>query len=134
MTLKRTYFPQRNFDDTFSAFVDMCVQNKWEFPGIPLKQLQESVKAQRLERSTHDALQLQYRKLHESFGVAQAQRYALFASALHAARGLFRDNKPVTAQLTRFSAPTASRRSSPSANRNDPSKEGSPKSPAPLTA
>ena len=134
MTLKKTYFPQRNFDDTFSAFVDMCAQNKWEFPGIPLKRLQESVRAQRLERSTHDALQLQYRKLHESFGVAQAQRYALFASALHAARGLFRDNKPVMAQLTRFSAPTASRRSSPSANRHDPNKEGTPKSPAPPTA
>jgi hypothetical protein len=131
--MKRTFFPQRNFDDTFAAFVDMCVHNKWEFPGIPLKMLQDSVKAQRQERSAHDAMQLQYRKLHESFGISQAQRYALFASALHAARGLFRGNKPVMAQLARFTAPTASRRSGPSPSGNDPNKETHPRGPSPIS-
>ena len=57
MPVKKTYYPSKTFDDDFGAFVQMCVTNKWEFPGISLKSLQASVKAQRDERADHDALE-----------------------------------------------------------------------------
>lgn len=102
MPVKKTYYPSKTFDDDFGVFVEMCAANSWEFPGISIKALQASVKAQRAERSSHDALELQYFKEHESFGLAQAERHALFGAALHAARGLFRNDKAVLAQLSRF--------------------------------
>ncbi len=110
MTTRKPYYPSKTFDEDLGAFVDMCTVNKWEFPGIPLKSLQDAIAAQRAERASHDALELQYRKQHESFGVAQAQRYALFACALHAARGLFRNNRAVLAQLARFTGNKGNRR------------------------
>lgn len=114
MPVKKTYYPSKTFDDDFGAFVQMCVTNKWEFPGISLKTLQAAIKTQRTERASHDALELQYLQEHEKFGLAQAQRHALFGAALHAARGLFRNDKAVVAQLSRFTRPSGNRRKKPS--------------------
>ena len=110
MPVKKTYYPSKTFDDDFDAFVQMCVTNQWEFPGISLKSLQAAIKAQRTERSSHDALELSYFQDHENFGVAQAQRHALFSAALHAARGLFRNDIAVLAQLARFKRMNGNRR------------------------
>lgn len=125
MPVKKTYYPSKTFDDDFGAFVQMCVTNKWEFPGISLKTLQAAVKAQRDERSSHDALELRYFQEHENFGVAQAQRHALFGAALHAARGLFRNDIAVLAQLSRFTRNNGNRRKKPSDG------PGTPPEPAP---
>ncbi len=120
MPVKKTYYPSKTFDDDFGAFVQMCITNKWQFPGISLKSLQSAVKAQRAERSSHDALELLYFQEHENFGVAQAQRHALFGAALHAARGLFRNDIATLAQLSRFTRTSGNRRKKPSAGRIPP--------------
>lgn len=132
MPVKKTYYPSKTFDDDFGAFVQMCVTNNWEFPGISLKALQAAVKAQRAERASHDALELSYFQEHENFGVAQAQRHALFGAALHAARGLFRNDIAVLAQLSRFTRTNGNRRKKPS-GRPDIPPEPAPKQP-PTTA
>lgn len=119
MSTRKIYYPQRNFDDTFAAFVDMCTLHKWEFPGIQLKALQDAVKLQRSERAAYEALTLQYRKVRYAFAQSQAERHALFCAALHAARGSFRNNHPVRAQLDRFRAVAQGRRRLPQ-NGNQP--------------
>lgn len=131
MPVKKTYYPAKTFDDDFGAFVQMCVTNKWEFPGISLKMLQAAIKSQRTERSSHDALELQYLQEHEKFGVAQAQRHALFGAALHAARGLFRNDKAIVAQLARFTRTNGNRRKKPSSGPEVPPEP--PPSPLPPT-
>lgn len=129
MPVKKTYYPSKTFDDDFAAFVQMCVTNKWEFPGVSLKALQAAIKTQRLERSSHDALELSYLQEHEQFGVAQAQRHALFGAALHAARGLFRNDKVVLAQLSRFTRTSGNRRKKSSEQPDAPA-EPPPSQPA----
>lgn len=132
MPVKKTYYPCKTFDDDFDAFVQMCVTNKWEFPGILLKSLQSAVRDQRAERSSHDAMELAYFHEHENFGVAQDKRYALFGAALHAARGLFRNNKAVLAQLSRFTRANGNRRKKPYAGPNasaQPTPSQPPKTP-----
>lgn len=113
MAPKRTYYPTKTFDDDLAAFTEMCLSNKWEFPGVSVRDLQEAVKAQRAERAKHDALELKFFDVHEKFGLEQAARYQLYAAALHAARGLFRNNKAVLAQLERFKSPTGGRKKAP---------------------
>jgi hypothetical protein len=110
MAPRKTYYPSKTFDDDFAAFVAMAVTHNWVFPGLTTASLKAQVKAQRADRAKHDALELQYLKEHERFGVAQAERYALFSAALNAARGSFRDNKEVLAQLARFKSPRGGRK------------------------
>jgi hypothetical protein len=124
MSNRKIYYPQRNFDDTFAAFVDMCTLHTWEFPGIQLTSLQDAVKQQRSERAAYEALALQYRKVRMAFAQSQAERHALFCAALHAARGSFRNNHPVRAQLDRFRAVAQGRRRTP--------QNGDPPDPVPL--
>ena len=122
MPVKKTFYPSKTFDDDLAAFVDMCATNGWQFPGISLKSLQAAVKAQRSERLSHDAQELSYYQAHENFGLAQAQRHALFSSALHAARGLFRNDKAVLAQLDRFTRNTGRRGKRPTKEPGVPDK------------
>lgn len=110
MAPRKTYYPSKTFDDDFAAFVEMAVTHNWVFPGLTAASLKAEVKAQRADRAKHDALELQYLKEHERFGLAQAERYALFSSALNAARGVFRNNKEVLAQLARFKSPRIGRK------------------------
>lgn len=110
MAPRKTYYPSKTFDDDFAAFVEMAVSNNWAFPGISAADLKAEVKAQRADRAKHDALELQYLKEHERFGVAQAERHALFSSALNAARGVFRNNKETLAQLARFKSSRGGRK------------------------
>ncbi|MFO0572823.1 MAG: hypothetical protein U1A78_02395 [Polyangia bacterium] len=110
MAPRKTYYPSKTFDDDFAAFVEMAVTHNWAFPGLTPAALKAQVKAQRAERAQHDALELSYLREHERFGVAQAERYALFSSILNAARGSFRDNKEILAQLARFKSPRGGRK------------------------
>jgi hypothetical protein len=102
MTNKRTYFPQKTFDDDLDAFAQLCQAQGWTFSGVDTKQLLEDAAAQRTERADHDAAELAFNHTHETFGLAQAARYDRFAAALHAARGAFRSDRAVLAQLDRF--------------------------------
>jgi hypothetical protein len=102
MPAKRPYFPQRTFDDDLDAFAQLCQAQGWTFSGVDTKQLLEDATAQRTERTDHDAAELAFNHTHESFGLAQSARYDRFAAALQAARGAFRSNRAVLAQLDRF--------------------------------
>ena len=46
-------------------------------------------------------------KRHAQFGSAQEARYPRFAAALNAARGAFRNDKAVSAQLAKFKRSTS---------------------------
>ena len=99
---RKTYFPQRTFDDDLSALAALFVAKGWSFAGIDGNTLQQDANQQREERAAHDALEASYRNTHEAFGVAQEKRHERFAAALNAARGMFRDDKAVLAELDRF--------------------------------
>lgn len=99
---KRTYYPPKTFDDDLATFVKLFRSKSWSFSGVDVDQLEKDVPEQREERTAHDELESQYLALHESFGIAQEERYTRFAAALNAARGAFRRDKAVMAELDRF--------------------------------
>jgi hypothetical protein len=99
---KRTYFPQKTFDDDLSAFVQLVQSAGWTFSGVDVAQLAQDAVEQREERARHDAAQIEYERLHETFALAQEERHRRFTDALSAARGAFRRDKAVLAQLDRF--------------------------------
>lgn len=99
---KKTYFPQKTFDDDIDAFAQLAVSSGWTFSGVDFEQLTQDASNQRTERSEHDRVELEYNRVHEAFGLAQEARYQRFADALNAARGAFRRDKAVLAQLERF--------------------------------
>ena len=74
----------------------------WKFPGVDVAQLTQDAIDQHNERLQHDTAESQFDKLHETFGLAQESRYDRFSAALNAARGAFRSNKAVLAQLDHF--------------------------------
>jgi hypothetical protein len=101
-TLKRTYYPCKTFDDDLDAFAQLATTEKWSFSGVDIATIVGDAVDQRAERAQHDAAEGQFYKLHETFGLAQQTRYQRFAAALNAARGAFRNDKAVVAQLDRF--------------------------------
>jgi hypothetical protein len=100
--IKRTYFPQKTFDDDLDAFTQLAKGAGWSFCGVDVAQLERDVADQRADRARHEAAELEFNRLHEAFGIAQEGRYARFADALNSARGAFRRDKAVLAQLDRF--------------------------------
>ena len=50
----------------------------------------------------HDAALAEYNRLHEQFGLSQAERYQRFQALLNAVRGAFRGDKTVLASLEPF--------------------------------
>lgn len=100
--LKKTYYPARTFDDDLDAFAQLAKTENWSFSNVDLVQLTQDATDQRNERAQYEAVEAQYNKEHEIFGLAQEARYERFATALNAARGAFRNNKAVMAQLNRF--------------------------------
>ena len=102
MAKKRTYFPPKTFDDDLAGLVDLFKEKKWTFSGVDGKAIEKDAVAQRDERGKHDAMESQYVKMHEEFGMAQDSRYQRFAAALNAARGAFRNDKAVVKELDRF--------------------------------
>ena len=100
--IKRTYYPNKTFDDDLNGFAQLATTEGWQFPGVDVAQVATDATDQRNERAQHDAAESQFDKLHETFGLAQEARYDRFAAALNAARGAFRSNKAVLAQLDHF--------------------------------
>jgi hypothetical protein len=100
--LKRTYHPQKTFDDDFDAFARTCQANGWEVLGINGDELLVDVEAQRAERAELEAVRAQYVTKREQFAAAQEARYLKFLAVLNALRGRFRDDKVVRAGLERF--------------------------------
>ena len=102
MTLKRTYYPPKTFDDDLDALARLFQSKGWEFSGVDTEALIAGAETQREERAEHDSLRSEYVALHETFGLAQLARYTLFVTALRAARAAFRNDKAITAELDRF--------------------------------
>jgi hypothetical protein len=102
MTIRRTFYPPKEFDDKLDALAALLESEGWELPGISAAQLAEEAAAQRSERSEHDARRREFLALHEEFGLAQRARYQKFIAALVALRGVFRDDKVVLAKLKEF--------------------------------
>lgn len=102
MASKKTYYPKKTFDDDLAAFVALYVKKGWSFSNVDAATLQTDATAQREEREAHDALESEYNALHEDFGINQEARYQRFADALNAARGAFRRDKAVMAELDKF--------------------------------
>jgi hypothetical protein len=100
--IKRTYYPTKTFDEDLNGFAQLATTEGWQFPGVDVAQIATDATNQRNERLQHDASESQFDKLHETFGLAQEARYDRFAAALNAARGAFRSNKAVLAQLNHF--------------------------------
>jgi hypothetical protein len=100
--MKRTYYPSKTFDDDLDAFVQLAKAENWYFSGIDIEKIADDAVAQRSERAHHDAIEAQFHKLHETFGLAQQARHQRFSAALNAARGAFRNNKAMLAQLEQF--------------------------------
>ena len=98
----KTYYPPKTFDDDLAGLVDLYDKSGWSFSNIDLGKLSKDSSDQRNERLAHDALQVQWDKAHADFGEAQEQRHQRFAAALNAARGAFRNDKGVLAQLDKF--------------------------------
>ena len=102
MTLKRTYYPPKTFDDDLDALARLFQSKGWEFSGVDTAALFENAEAQREERAEHDRVRSEFAALHETFGLAQFARYTLFVTALRTARAVFRNDKAVMAELDRF--------------------------------
>jgi ribosomal protein L18 len=100
--MKRTYHPAKTFDDDLDGFAELVKSENWSFSGIDAAQIGQDAADQRKERLQHDAAEAQFDKLHETFGLAQEARHDRFSAALNAARGAFRSNKAVLAQIERF--------------------------------
>ncbi len=98
----RTYYPPRTFDDDLVALVALYKSSNWSFSNIDLAQLATDAAAQRTERAAYDAAQAAFEAQHTKFGSDQEARYGRFAAALNAARGAFRNDKTVSAQLSKF--------------------------------
>lgn len=99
---KKTYYPPKTFDDDYDALVQLFKDKKWAFSGVDLQQMDKDAVDQRAERKSHDALEAQFRGVHETFGEAQEARFSRFGAALSAVRGAFRKDKAVMAELERF--------------------------------
>ena len=113
MTLKRTYYPPKTFDDDLDALARLFQSKGWEFSGVDTEALIAGAEAQREERAEHDTLRSEYVALHETFGLAQLARYQRFMAVLEAMRGIFRDDKAMMAELDEFNrAPSRSRKAS----------------------
>lgn len=102
----RTYYPPKSFDDDYEALSELFKSKMWAFSNVDAKVMDKDVVDQRAERKKHDALESEFNGVHESFGLAQEARYARFGVALSAARGAFRKDKAVMAELERFKRST----------------------------
>jgi len=102
MALKKTFYPSKQFEDELEALALLFQAKGWEFPGDAIAQLVADAEAQRTERAAHETARTQFIALHETFGLAQLARFRRFVALLKAARGMFRDDKAVIAELDRF--------------------------------
>ena len=99
MTIRKTFYPSKEFDDKFAALATLFATEGWELPGFTAEMLADDAAAQRIERDAHDAARRDFLAKHEEFGLAQLARYQRFMAVLEALRGIFRDDKVTLAKL-----------------------------------
>jgi hypothetical protein len=102
---RRTFYPSKSFEDMLFALVALLLAKGWSFPGATTEQLAADAEAQLAERTAHEALMGQFLAQRETFGLNQEARYERFMAAINAARGAFRNDKAVMAELDRFKRP-----------------------------
>jgi hypothetical protein len=105
----KTYFPSKVFDDHMEGLSKMCKEKGWSFSGTDVKQLEKDVLAQRVDRAAFDKLERQFLAARQTFGITQQGRYERFAAVLRAARGAFKRDRSVMAELARFKRPAKAR-------------------------
>ncbi len=110
-TTNTAYYPSRNFDDTLDAFVRLVASSNWSFPGVDLAQLEADVREQREERAALAAVRAETARKEADFAQRQHARFNRFAAVLNAARGAFRQDPAVLAQLDQFKRRAISRAS-----------------------
>ena len=98
----KTFYPPKSFDDELAGLVKLAADNTWVFSNIDFKRMAQDVIDQRSERSEHDLEEVKFNHKHETFGLNQEARHGRFSSALDAARGAFKNDKAVMAQLAKF--------------------------------
>lgn len=96
------YYPSRNFDDSLDAFVRLVDSSKWSFPGVDLATLQKDVADQREERAQLAGAKAALALQETTFARNQHARYNRFSAVLNAARGVFRNDAAIIAQLDQF--------------------------------
>lgn len=106
----KTYFPSKTFDDDLVALVNLFKQKGWSFSGIDGAQLGKDATDQRTERADFDAAEQAFEAQKRTFGLNQEQRFQRFQAALDAARGAFRRDKAIMAQLDKFKRASGSRK------------------------
>ena len=99
-TTRKTYHPQKSFDDALSALSELYVQKGWTY--VSPEQLAQAAVTQRKEREAFDALAATFREKKEAFARAQQQRHAAYQAALEAARGANRNDPAVVKVLDGF--------------------------------
>lgn len=100
---RKTYHPQKTFDDALSALAELYVKQGWTY--VSAEQLTQAAAAQRKEREAIDALEAAYREKKEAFARGQQQRHAAYQAALAAARGANRNEPSVVKMLEGFKRP-----------------------------
>ena len=101
----KTFHPSKSFEDMLFSLVALLLAKGWSFPGAPTEQLAADAEAQLAERTAYEGLMGQFLAARETFGLNQEARYERFMAAIHAARGAFRNDKAVMAELDRFKRP-----------------------------
>jgi len=99
---KKTYFPKKTFDDDLAGLAALIKEKGWQFSGVDVGQLGKDAEDQRSARGAFDAQEALYLGAKEKFGVEQEARYERFMAALSAARGAFKNDRAVTAELEKF--------------------------------
>jgi hypothetical protein len=102
MTVRRTYSPQRTFDDDYEGLISLLSEKNFTCSHVDINQCKQDVLDQRQGRATHDALEAKYREVHARFSVEQRERHGRYVRILDAARGVFRDDKAMLAALEKF--------------------------------
>lgn len=102
MAETKTYFPAKTFDDDLDGLVGLYMGKKWQFSGVDLVQLEKDAGEQRAARKEFDSLEAQYLGAREKFGIGQEARHERFSAALNAARGAFKNDRAVLAELEPF--------------------------------
>ncbi len=106
MPPSKTYFPTKVFDDHLDGLAKMCKEKGWSFSGTDVKQLEKDATEQRSERAAFDKQERQYFGARQTFGETQQQRYDRYSAILQAARGAFKKDRSVMAELAKFKRPS----------------------------
>jgi hypothetical protein len=99
---KSAFCPKKEFDQELVDLSALFVDKGWEFPGDAITQLAADAEEQRVERAAYEKARTELVEQYETFVLRRYARYKRFVALLKAARGMFRDDQVVMAELDRF--------------------------------